>query len=114
MAKTAPSKLDPLDLFGIAAELTEEERMVQSSVARLVDEKVLPIIIRPGALGTVIVLLVWLYITGLVLIMGGEINAIVDRVHHGIAHTEKEPGPTTTHDPRPIGDGENRPRARRR
>lgn len=67
-----------------------------------------------GALGTVIVLLVFLYITGLVLIMGGEINAIVDRVHHGIAHTEKEPGPTTTHDPRPIRDGENRPRARRR
>jgi glutaryl-CoA dehydrogenase len=46
MAKTAPSQLDPLDLFGVAAELSEEERMVQRSVARLVDEKVLPIIQR--------------------------------------------------------------------
>ncbi|HWE30715.1 MAG TPA: YihY/virulence factor BrkB family protein [Polyangia bacterium] len=67
-----------------------------------------------GALGTVVVLLVWLYITGLTLILGGEINAILDRVHRGIEHVEKEPGPTTTHDPRPTIDGENRPRARRR
>src|SRR5579883_3353376 len=36
--------LDPVDLFGVAAQLTDEERMVQDSVARLVDEKVLPII----------------------------------------------------------------------
>ena len=36
--------LDPLDLFGIRASLTEDERMVQDSVARLVDAKVLPII----------------------------------------------------------------------
>src|SRR5579864_5239210 len=46
MAKSSTSKLDPLDLFGVNALLTEEERMVQSSVARLVDEKVLPIIQR--------------------------------------------------------------------
>ena len=46
MAKSPTSKLDPLDLFGVNALLTEEERMVQSSVARLVDEKVLPIIQR--------------------------------------------------------------------
>src|SRR5579864_2642942 len=44
MAKSSTSKLDPLDLFGVNALLTEEERMVQDSVARLVDEKVLPII----------------------------------------------------------------------
>jgi glutaryl-CoA dehydrogenase len=44
MAKTAATKLDPMDLFGVTAQLSEEERMVQSSVARLVDEKVLPII----------------------------------------------------------------------
>jgi glutaryl-CoA dehydrogenase len=44
MAKTAATKLDPMDLFGVSAQLSEEERMVQSSVARLVDEKVLPII----------------------------------------------------------------------
>ena len=36
--------LDPLDLFGVRAALTEEERMVQDSVRRLVDERVRPII----------------------------------------------------------------------
>ena len=36
--------LDPLDLYGIRGTLTEEERMVQDSVQRLVDERVLPII----------------------------------------------------------------------
>jgi glutaryl-CoA dehydrogenase len=36
--------MNPLDLYDIAGALTEEERMVQDSVARLVDEKVLPII----------------------------------------------------------------------
>jgi glutaryl-CoA dehydrogenase len=46
MAKTPASKLDPLDLFDVRSALTDEERMVQDSVARLVDEKVLPIIQR--------------------------------------------------------------------
>jgi glutaryl-CoA dehydrogenase len=36
--------MNPLDLFDVAGALSEEERMVQDSVARLVDEKVLPII----------------------------------------------------------------------
>jgi glutaryl-CoA dehydrogenase len=36
--------LDPLDLYGVRAMLSEEERMVKDSVARLVDERVLPII----------------------------------------------------------------------
>jgi len=36
--------MNPLDLYDIAGSLTEEERMVRNSVARLVDEKVLPII----------------------------------------------------------------------
>ncbi len=36
--------MNPLDLYDIAGALTEEERMVQDSVARMVDEKVLPII----------------------------------------------------------------------
>src|SRR5581483_796317 len=36
--------MNPLDLYDVASSLTDEERMVQSSVARLVDEKVLPII----------------------------------------------------------------------
>jgi glutaryl-CoA dehydrogenase len=36
--------LNPLDLYDVAGALSEEERMVQESVGRLVDEKVLPII----------------------------------------------------------------------
>ena len=36
--------LNPLDLYDLASALTEEERMVRDSVARLVDEKVLPVI----------------------------------------------------------------------
>jgi glutaryl-CoA dehydrogenase len=36
--------MNPLDLYDVAGALTEEERMVQESVGRLVDEKVLPII----------------------------------------------------------------------
>jgi glutaryl-CoA dehydrogenase len=39
-----PMALNPLDLYDIARALSEEERMVQDSVARLVDEKVLPVI----------------------------------------------------------------------
>jgi glutaryl-CoA dehydrogenase len=38
--------LEPLDLFDVRATLTEEERLVQDSVARLVDAEVLPIIQR--------------------------------------------------------------------
>jgi len=36
--------LNPIDLFDIRAALSEEERMVQDSVARLVDDAVLPVI----------------------------------------------------------------------
>ena len=39
-----PADLDALDLFDIRGALSDEERMVQDSVARLVDDKVLPII----------------------------------------------------------------------
>ena len=42
--KAAGDAIDPLDLFGVRASLTEEERLVQDSVARLVDAEVLPII----------------------------------------------------------------------
>jgi len=38
------TRLNPLDLYDVRALLSEEERMVQDSVARFVDEKVLPII----------------------------------------------------------------------
>jgi glutaryl-CoA dehydrogenase len=40
------SALDPMDLFDVRGELSEEERIVQDSVGRFVDEKVLPIIGR--------------------------------------------------------------------
>src|SRR5512146_1116302 len=36
--------LNPVDLYDVAGALTEEERMVQESVGRLVDDKVLPVI----------------------------------------------------------------------
>ena len=36
--------VNPLDLYDVTGALTEEERMVQESVGRLVDDKVLPII----------------------------------------------------------------------
>ncbi len=36
--------LDPLDLYDVRGQLSDDERMVQDSVARLVDDKVLPII----------------------------------------------------------------------
>ena len=45
-ARTAGAALDPLDLYGVRAALTEEERLVQDSVARLVDAEVAPIIQR--------------------------------------------------------------------
>ncbi len=37
-------RLDPLDLYQIAEELTEEEAMIRDSVARFVDERALPLI----------------------------------------------------------------------
>jgi glutaryl-CoA dehydrogenase len=42
--RAAPAAIDPLDLYAVRSLLTEEERLVQESVARLVDEQVLPLI----------------------------------------------------------------------
>jgi glutaryl-CoA dehydrogenase len=42
--KAAAAALDPTDLFNVRGLLSDEERMVQESVARLVDERVLPVI----------------------------------------------------------------------
>jgi glutaryl-CoA dehydrogenase len=46
LKKAASSKkqLNPLDLFDIRSELTEDEQLVQDSVARFVDDKVIPVI----------------------------------------------------------------------
>ncbi len=39
----ARRRLDPMDLFDVRGELTEDERMVQDTVGRFVDEKVIPL-----------------------------------------------------------------------
>jgi glutaryl-CoA dehydrogenase len=44
VAAASKRQLNPLDLYDIRSLLSEEECMVQDSVARMVDEKVLPII----------------------------------------------------------------------
>jgi membrane protein len=45
-----------------------------------------------GTLGAAVVLMTWLYLTGLVVILGGEINAVLDR-HKAEAQTAKEAAP---------------------
>ncbi|MET0498886.1 MAG: acyl-CoA dehydrogenase family protein [Steroidobacteraceae bacterium] len=42
--KSSRTELDPLDLYAIRSSLSEEEQLVQDSVARFVDEQVIPII----------------------------------------------------------------------
>jgi glutaryl-CoA dehydrogenase len=44
--KSSHAALNPLDLYSVRGLLSEEEQMVQDTVARLVDEKVIPIIGR--------------------------------------------------------------------
>jgi glutaryl-CoA dehydrogenase len=45
-ARPTAAALDPLDLYAVRSALSEEERLVQDSVARLVDSEVLPVIQR--------------------------------------------------------------------
>src|ERR1700704_1269753 len=42
----ARAAIDPLDLYAVRAALSDEERLVQESVARLIDAEVLPLIQR--------------------------------------------------------------------
>jgi glutaryl-CoA dehydrogenase len=44
VATISKKKLDPMDLYDIRSMLSDEERMVQDSVGRFVDEQVLPVI----------------------------------------------------------------------
>jgi membrane protein len=56
-----------------------------------------------GTLGGVVVLLTWLYWTALVIVLGGEINAALDRTVKGIHHAE--PGaapPSPSSEPSPA------------
>src|SRR5690606_39443823 len=39
-----PREIDPLDLYSVRASLSDEERLVQDSIGKFVDERVLPII----------------------------------------------------------------------
>ncbi|HKE94108.1 MAG TPA: acyl-CoA dehydrogenase family protein, partial [Povalibacter sp.] len=42
--KAATAELNPVDLYNVRSMLSEEERLVQDTVAKYVDEQVLPII----------------------------------------------------------------------
>jgi glutaryl-CoA dehydrogenase len=42
--KSAPVELDPLDLYSIRSQLSDEERLVQDTVGKFVDDQVIPII----------------------------------------------------------------------
>ncbi|MGE0030604.1 MAG: acyl-CoA dehydrogenase family protein [Steroidobacteraceae bacterium] len=44
LREASRARLNALDLYDVRASLTDEERMVQDSVARLVDDRVLPVI----------------------------------------------------------------------
>lgn len=52
-----------------------------------------------GSLGAVIVLLLWLYVTGWVILLGGEINDIAQRKdeHEKRARREEHPGLVDQH-----------------
>jgi glutaryl-CoA dehydrogenase len=44
MSKSSAPDLDPVDLYSVRSALTDDEKMVQDSVAKFVDDEVLPII----------------------------------------------------------------------
>jgi glutaryl-CoA dehydrogenase len=44
MSKSSIPELDPLDLYSVRSALTDDEKMVQDSVAKFVDDQVIPII----------------------------------------------------------------------
>jgi membrane protein len=62
-----------------------------------------------GALGTVVVLLLWLYISALMVIVGGQINALLDRLRSRLVHVEKRPRPQRQRGPFFLTDSNPRP-----
>jgi membrane protein len=46
-----------------------------------------------GSIGGVVVLLLWLYVTGLIFIIGGEVNAILEQAEAEVAQAEGRPPP---------------------
>jgi glutaryl-CoA dehydrogenase len=44
MSKSSTPELDPVDLYSVRSALTDDEKMVQDSVAKFVDDQVIPII----------------------------------------------------------------------
>ena len=44
-----------------------------------------------GALGAVMILLLWFYVTGLAVLIGGEINAVVERAGTGQTRQQEPP-----------------------
>jgi membrane protein len=52
-----------------------------------------------GALGGIVILMTWIYLSCLTVILGGQVNAILDRQVKHLRHRVKEAGPTTVPDP---------------
>lgn len=68
-----------------------------------------------GSIGGVIVLLLWLYLTGLIFILGGEVNAILEQAEAEAALAEGRPPPIETPhlksgETGPVGGGSGRER----
>jgi membrane protein len=49
--------------------------------------------VMSGSIGGVMVLLLWLYITGMIFILGGELNAILEHASRDVKAKAKEPTP---------------------
>jgi membrane protein len=61
-----------------------------------------------GSLGAIIILLLWLYLTALVILIGGVINSVADKIAAGKGH---EAGKSDTQQSAMSGDGETADKA---
>jgi membrane protein len=62
-----------------------------------------------GAVGSIIVLLLWFYVSGLAILIGAELNAVIDKALAGDRATPEAPGQR-----RKIGPSAERVRQRSR